>query len=696
MRRVIGIAVVIVAIVAAGWWLRGALVPTDPYLWLEDVHGDKSLAWVQEQNTKTLKALGTDPQYAKDYDTILAGLDATDRIPFGSIEHQYVFNFWRDQAHPKGIWRRTTIAEYEKANPNWETLLDIDQLSAKEQENWVYKGRNCAPSLNRCLISLSRGGSDALVIREYDLATKSFASDGFKLPEAKSYASYVDDNTVIFGTNFGGGSLTGSGYPRIVKIWKRGTPIASAKAVFDGKQEDVIVDPLVFHTKTGGLPIVVEGTNFFDASYYIIGADGAVTKANLPPDAVLQGVYEGRLIATLRQDWTTAGVTAPKGALVAMPIKSDKTSEAEVLFAPGPRSSIDEVSVGRDAVYAAIYDNVVGQVRVFRMDPTKVAWSSTVLALPPGGSVHIASTNDYGPEAQFRFENFLTPTTLYSDAGDDKLVAVKSAPARFDASGLVIEQFDATSKDGTRIPYFVTRPKAMHGPAPAVLYGYGGFDLSMTPNYSANFGSLWLTKGGLYVLANIRGGGEFGPDWHKAAQKENRQKAFDDFQAVADDLVRRGLTSPKQLGIIGASNGGLLVSANMVERPDLFGAVVCQVPLTDMVRYPQIGAGASWIEEYGDPGDPDVRAAILKYSPYQNVKADVKYPPVFFLTATSDDRVTPVHARKMAAKMEAQGHDVMFFENTDGGHAAAADHRHSAQMWALSFVYLKRKLGLTN
>jgi prolyl oligopeptidase len=516
------------------------------------------------------------------------------------------------------------------------------------------------------------------------------------LQEAKSYASYVDDNTVIFGTNFGGGSLTGSGYPRIVRLWTRGTPIASAKTVFDGKQEDVIVDPLVFRTKEGGLPIVVEGTNFFDASYYIIGADGTVTKANLPSDAVLQGVYEGRLIATLRQDWTTAGVTAPKGALIAMPIKSDKTSEAEVLFAPGPRSSIDEVSVGRDAVYAAIYDNVVGQVRVFRLDPKKVAWSSTALALPPGGSVHIASTNDYGPEAQFRFENFLTPTTLYSDAGDDKLVAVKSAPARFDASGLVIEQFEVASKDGTRIPYFVTRPKAMNGPAPAVLYGYGGFDLSMTPNYSANFGTLWLTKGGLYVLANIRGGGEFGPDWHKAAQKENRQKAFDDFQAVADDLVKRRLTTPKQLGIIGASNGGLLVSANMVERPDLFGAVVCQVPLTDMVRYPQIGAGASWIEEYGDPGDPDVRAAILKYSPYQNVKADVKYPPVFFLTATSDDRVTPVHARKMAAKMEAQGHDVMFFENTDGGHAAAADHRHSAQMWALSFVYLKRKLGLAN
>jgi prolyl oligopeptidase len=403
-------------------------------------------------------------------------------------------------------------------------------------------------------------------------------------------------------------------------------------------------------------------------------------------------VHDGLMIATLREDWKAGN--APKGALIAVPMQPG--GKVAVLYAPGPRASVEEVSVGRDAVYAAIYENVVGQIRAFRLDPASNNWSNTMLALPSGGSVHIASTNDYGPEAEFRFENFLTPVTLYADSGNDKLVAIKSAPARFNASNLTIEQFEATSKDGTKIPYFVTRPKVMKGPAPTILYGYGGFDLSMTPSYSGKFGTLWLSKGGVYVLANIRGGGEFGPDWHKAAQKQNRQKAFDDFQAVAADLIKRRITTPKQLGILGASNGGLLVSASMVERPDLFGAVVCQVPLTDMARYTQIGAGASWIEEYGDPGDPGVRDALMAYSPYQNVKPDVKYPPVFFITATSDDRVTPVHARKMAAKMEAQGHDVMFFENTDGGHAAAADHRHAAQMWALSFVYLKRKLGLGN
>jgi prolyl oligopeptidase len=691
MRRAIVIAVVIVAVAAGGWWfLKDDFGPTDPYLWLENIRGDKSLAWVKHQNARTLKVLASDPDYAKDYTAILSDLDATDRIPFGGLEHQYVFNFWRDKTHVKGIWRRTSIANYAKADPHWETLLDIDKLAADEKEDWVYKGRNCSPSLTRCLISLSRGGSDAVVVREYDLGAKTFVKDGFKLDEAKSYASFVSDNTVIFATNFGGGTLTGAGYPRIVKLWTRGVPVANAKPLFDGKQTDVTVDPLVFRTKDGGLPIIVESTSFFDAAYYIVGSDGSTTKADLPPDAVLQGVHDGRMIATLREDWKAGN--APKGALIALPLKAG--GKVDVLYTPGPRASIEEVSVGRDAVYAAIYDNVVGQVRAFRLDPAADTWSNTALVLPPGGSVHIVSTNDYGPEAQFRFENFLTPVTLYADSGNDKLVAIKSAPARFDGSNLTIAQFEATSKDGTKVPYFVTRPKTTKGPAPTILYGYGGFDLSMTPTYSGKFGILWLSKGGVYVLANIRGGGEFGPGWHKAAQRENRQKAFDDFQAVATDLINRKITTPKQLGILGASNGGLLVSASMVERPDLFGAVVCQVPLIDMARYTQIGAGASWIEEYGDPGDPDVRDALMAYSPYQNVKPDVKYPPVFFITATSDDRVTPAHARKMAAKMEAQGHDVMFFENTDGGHAAAADHRHAAQMWALSFEFFKRKLGL--
>ncbi len=677
---------------AVTWAASGETRVEDPYLWLEDIHGAKQLAWVKEQNAKSLGVLTADPDYKKDYDNILSVLDATDRIPFGGLDHQYVFNFWQDAEHHKGIWRRTTIADYATPQPKWETILDIDKLSADEHENWVFKGTDCTDDLSRCLISLSRGGGDAVVIREFDMATKSFVKDGFALAEAKSNATFLDNDTVLVGTDFGPGSQTTSGYPRIAKMWKRGTPLTAAKTLYEGEKTDVSVDPFVLHSKDQTIAMVQRGVSFFETEYFFVNPDGTTTKVALPRSAVVQGLQAGRLIVTMREDWTPpGGAIIPKGALIAVPVHD--VAKADVLYAPGPRALlVEQVAVGRDAVYAAIYENVVGQVRAFRFDGAK--WNSDAVTLPPGGSVNIVSTNLHGPEAEFRFENFLTPTTLYTDEGSDKPVAIKSLPPRFDASNLVSEQFEATSKDGTKIPYFVTRPKVLNGPTPTVLYGYGGFEVSMTPVYSANFGRLWLSKGGVYVLANIRGGGEFGPAWHQAALKENRQKAYDDFQAVAADLVKRGFTTPKQLGIMGGSNGGLLVSANMVERPELFGAVVCQVPLIDMIRYTHIGAGASWIGEYGDPADAKAQAYILKYSPYQNVKKDVKYPPVFFVTATSDDRVTPVHARKMAARMEAQGHDVMFYENTDGGHAAAADHRQAAEMWALSFVYLKRKLGL--
>jgi prolyl oligopeptidase len=408
----------------------------------------------------------------------------------------------------------------------------------------------------------------------------------------------------------------------------------------------------------------------------------------MPLSADVKGMIGGALIATLREDYATQGVHFAKGALVAF----RQGQKPQLIYAPGPRSAIESVGVGQDAIYAAITENVIGSIHVFTHDGK--AWSERKLDLPPGGAADVISVNDSGPEALFNFQSYLIPPTLYFTDGNAPPRAIKSLPARFDASGLVTEQFEAASKDGTKIPYFVTRPKNLQGPAPTVLYGYGGFEVSLTPGYSANFGRLWLTHGGIYVVANIRGGGEFGPAWHEAATKFHRQRAFDDFAAVAQDLERRGLTTPKQLGMMGGSNGGLLVSTVMVERPELFGAVVCQVPLVDMIAYTRIGAGASWEGEYGDPADPKMRDYILTYSPYQNVKKDGRYPPVLFVTATSDDRVTPAHARKMAAKMEEQGHDVLFYENTDGGHAAAADHKQAAEMWALSFVYLAEKLGL--
>ena len=668
---------------------------TDPYLWLEDVHGEKSMEWVKAQNARSTAILRADADYQADYEAILKVMDAADRIPYADLDHQWVFNFWQDAQHHKGLWRRTSISDYAQAAPAWEMLLDLDRLSADEHENWVWKGAECNPSLKRCLLHLSRGGGDAVVVREFDLATGSFVAAGFRLEEAKSSITWLDEDTVLVGTDFGPGSMTTSGYPRIVKLWKRGEPLAHARTLFEASASDVGANGVVFHEPSGTIALVQRDVSFFSAEYHWLGPDGKLRQLPLPLGADLKGAQGSHLIFTLRDEWTPPGQAAiAKGSLIAYRVPRDEPTAAEsvsVLYTPDRRSSIDEVATGRDAVYASIYQDVTGRIHAFRPQ-AQGGWSESVLPLPAGGSTHIVSTNGWGPEAYFRFESYTTPTTLYADAGSGKPVAIKSLPARFDASNLITEQFFAISSDGTRIPYFVTRQRNLSGPAPTVLYGYGGFEVSETPSYSANFGMLWMSRGGVFAVANIRGGGEYGPGWHQAALGRNRQKAFDDFQAVAQDLVRRGLTTAAQLGIMGGSNGGLLVSASMVERPELFGAVVCQVPLIDMIRYTQIGAGASWEAEYGDPARPADRAWILRYSPYQNVSPDRKYPPVLFVTATSDDRVTPVHARKMAARMEAQGHQVLFYENTDGGHAAAADHKQAAEMWALSFVYLKQQL----
>jgi prolyl oligopeptidase len=668
----------------------------DPYLWLEDVHGAKALEWVKTQNAKSTAVLQADPDYRKDYDAILKVLDATDRIPYGELDHQYVFNFWQDAQHPKGIWRRTSSADYANPAPAWDVLLDVDKLALDEHENWVWKGADCAPSLKRCLLTLSRGGGDAAVVREFGPEAKAFVKGGFELGEAKSQITWLDEDTVVFGTDFGPGSMTSSGYPRIVKVWKRGEPMAAARTVYEGEASDVASAAVVFHNPTGSMAVIQRAITFFTSEYYWLAPDGTTRKLRLPLGADLKGAQGDALLFTLRDDWAPPGA-APihKGSLIACRVEMGEKGErigVVTLLTPDDRSAIDEVAAGRDAVYVAVNRDVTGAIEVFRPD-AKRTWSRTTLALPHGGSTRIVTVNTWGPEAQFRFESYTTPTTLYATSGEGSPAPIKSLPARFDATNLATEQFFASSKDGTKVPYFVIRSRSLTGPAPTVLYGYGGFEISLTPTYSANFGMLWLTRGGVYVVANIRGGGEYGPAWHQAALLENRQKAYDDFQAVAADLVRRGITTAKQLGIMGGSNGGLLVSANMVERPELFGAVVCQVPLIDMIRYTHIGAGASWEAEYGDPDKPADRAWIMKYSPYQNVRKAKRYPPVFFVTATSDDRVTPVHARKMAARMQEQGHTVLFYENTDGGHAAAADHRQAAEMWALSFVYLKQQLA---
>lgn len=677
----------------------------DPYLWLSDIHGTKALEWVKAQNAKSDAVLRKDPGYQKDYDALLAILNSNDRIPQpDGVDHQWVFNFWQDANHVRGLWRRTTIADYAKPEPHWQVLFDVDKYDHDTGKNWVWQGADCTPSFSRCLVSLSAGGTDAHEVHEFDPKAGKFVDGGFDLTEAKSEARYVDDNTVLFATDFGPGSITPSSYPRTAKLWHRGEPLTAAKTVYSSQMSDIGANLLVYHGPYGVVPIVVRTISSFTAEYFFVRHDGTVVKLPIPLGADVKGVTQGQLIFLLRDAWTPpGGKPIAKGSLVAFPVldfaKTGKMPPVATLYTPGPHAMIEAtVSAGRDAVYAPIYEDVIGSVHEFRFAGGK--WNETVLAMPKQGSTEVVSTNDWGPDAYFTYESFTQPPTLYAYGGAGAPSAIKSEPARFDASNLSVTQNWATSRDGTKVPYFLIRPKDAQGPIPTILYGYGGFELSLNPWYWNDGhrpiypGEPWFSKGGAIVVANIRGGGEFGPAWHQAALKQNRQRAFDDFAAVAMDIEKRGLTTPKQLGIVGASNGGILTTVTMTQHPELLNAVVCQRPLIDMLRYTRYGAGQSWVEEYGDPAEAKDRAWLLKYSAYQNVKAGVHYPPVLFITETTDDRVTPIWARMMAAKMEAQGHDVLFNEAAEGGHGPGATHAEEAQYWALSYTFFRQKLGL--
>jgi prolyl oligopeptidase len=675
----------------------------NPYLWLSQIHGREALAWVANQNGRSDLALKTDPTYARDRAQILDVLNANTRIPQGLLDHGWVLNFWQSAGHVRGIWRRATIADYASKAPHWQTLLDVDRLDAELHKDWVWKGADCTSAFDRCLVKLSPGGGDAAEIREYAPRTRRFLANGFTLAVAKSEAAYLQPDAVLVATDFGPGSMTPSSYPRIVKLWRRREPLASARTVFEGRPTDMAVMPAVFHGPYGAVALIIRRPSFFSADYYVLRPDGTTLKLPLPEDAEIAGVTRGELIATLQKSWRAGGRKIGQGALIAYPVlayaRTGHVQRVSVLFTPGPHAMIDQVSAGRDAVYASIYEDVTGAIHEFRPS-ARGSWSDTRLALPRGGSTSIVSTNDWGPQAYFTFQSFLRPPSLYSYGGKGSPRLIRSEPPVFDARAIAVHQYWARSKDGTRAPYFLVRPKEAKGPIPTILYGYGGFQLSLTPWYwneghkPLDAGQTWLARGGAIAVANIRGGGEFGPAWHQAALKYHRQRAYDDFEAVAADIERRNLSTPKQLGIVGASNGGLLVSTVMVERPDLFGAVVCQRPLIDMLIYTHFGAGASWTGEYGDPADARMAAYIRTYSPFQNVKRDVAYPPVLFITETTDDRVTPVFARMMAAKMEAQGHDVLFNEATEGGHGPGATHAQEAEYWALSYTFLARKLGL--
>ena len=670
----------------------------DPYTWLEEVNGEEALAWVSERTERSLDRLQGDPRYEELYAEALTIYEASDRIPYGSYFGGHVHNFWQDEENVRGVWRRTTLASYASDEPAWETILDVDALAKDEQENWVYKGRSClAPEYRYCLVRLSRGGGDAVVVREFDAENRAFVEDGFFLPEAKSNVSWIDENTLFVGTDFGEGSLTSSGYPRTVRVWERGAELTDARQIAETDSSYVSISGYVSREPGHSTRFVQATPAFFRTELYLLDDEYEATRVPLQEDASFRGQIGDRSLVLLRSDWTVDGETYPVGSLVSVGLtesaRTGSPAQVELVLAPTDRMSIRGVSQSDGVAYVSILDEVTGSL--LRLTRSDAGWQLDPVELPANGSLSVTSANPFSDVVMVNFESFIVPDRLYLLRDGSIPRVIKSLPDRFDASGFVTEQRFATSADGERIPYFVVRPAdlVMDGTAPTLLYGYGGFEVSLTPSYASPGTIAWLQNGGVYVLANIRGGGEFGPSWHEAALLENRQRAFDDFIAVAEDLIAGGITSPEHLGISGGSNGGLLVGAVTMQRPDLFGAVVCAVPLLDMLRYHKLLAGASWMAEYGNPDDPEARAFIEEYSPYQNVSPDIDYPEIFFWTNTRDDRVHPGHPRKMVARMEEQGHPVLYYENTEGGHSAGANLRQAATTSALTTVYLLQQLA---
>jgi len=661
----------------------------DPYLWLEEVEGQKALEWVKERSATDTAELEAAPVFSGVHEDLIKIFTSRDRIPGPRISGAWIYNFWQDKDHVRGIWRRTFLDEYVKEAPAWETVVDVDALAEADGENWVWKGANCLPpEYRRCMLTLSRGGGDASVRREFDVVAKAFVKDGFFVPEAKARVAWKDENTLWIGTDFGEGSLTKSGYPRFAKEWKRGTALEDAKTVFEGSEDLVSVSAFSMHTPEGRYDIVNEVPEFFRGTNYL-RLDERLLKIDIPEDASLQGFFKDRMLVALRSDWTVGGATYPQDALLAIDLDDflQGSREFDVLFEPEERVSLGGVTSTLNHLLMTTLDNVRG--RLYRLIPGEQGWSKEEVELPGLGTIRIGSTGDVDDSFFFTYTDFLTPSSLYLVRDGKAPESVKSSPAWFDPDGMKITQYEATSVDGTKIPYFVFMPKGFqaNGKNPTALYGYGGFEIAQVPRYSGATGAAWVAEGGVYVLANIRGGGEFGPKWHQAAVKEKHQTNFDDFIAVAEDLIARKITSPKHLGIIGGSQGGLLVGGAFVQRPELFEAVVCLVPLLDMKRYNKLLAGNSWMSEYGNP-DTDDWEYIKKWSPYHNLDKKKDYPKVFFTTSTRDDRVHPGHARKMVARMTDMGKPVLYYENTEGGHAAAANLNQRAYMWALTYAYL--------
>ena len=675
--------------------------PQDPNLWLEDIDSERALQWVREQNAVAEKTLTTSPDFKQAEADILAVLDSQEKIPYVGKRGDYYYNYWQDDKNPRGLWRRTTLDEYKKPNPKWDIILDLDALNKAENATWVWHGADCLrPDYRRCLISLSNGGSDADETREYDLEKREFIKDGYYRPAAKGSMSWIDENHVFIQTDFGKDSMSSSGYPREARLWTRGTPLEQAELVYRGKDGDMRV--IAYHDSTPGYErdFVSRTIDFYTNELYQRLEDGKLEKIDVP-DTAEKGVYRDWLVITPREDWTLGDKTYPSGSYLIANYNDWMAGKRELtaLFTPDEHTSLSSSTWTKNYLILETLEDVKTRLTVY--DPAK-NWAKTPLAgVPDIGSASTSAVDaDENDQIWLTISGYTQPTTLTLAEIGKEPETLKSLPAYFDASDLTVEQHFATSADGTHIPYFVVRPKNLKtdGKNPTLLYGYGGFEIALTPGYSGGIGKTWLTRktasgrSGVYVVANIRGGGEYGPRWHQAALKQNRHKAYEDFAAVARDLTVRGIADAQHLGIQGGSNGGLLMGNMLTQYPELFGAIVVQVPLLDMQRYHKLLAGASWMAEYGDPDKPEEWAYLQNYSPYHRFDPAKNYPPVLFTTSTRDDRVHPGHARKMMAKMLDAGKTALYYENIEGGHGGAADNKQRAYMSALAYTFLWNEL----
>lgn len=669
------------------------------HIWLEEVEGENALAKVKEWNAASEPKMQTETYKAMKKE-LLEVYNSPEKIPYISYRNGMAHNFWQDDTHVKGIWRTTTLSDYTSENPKWDTILDIDAVAKEDGKNWVYKGNSClAPDYNRCMVRLSVGGKDAVERREFDVASKSFVEGGFVLPESKGGTSWLDKDHLLIGVDFGVGTMTDSGYPLVSKLWTRGTDISEAKELMRGETQDVGVWPGTFENADGDDEImIVRATTFYDTEYYWIPRTGdnafKPVKVPVPTKTNLADQYKGQQLVTLQEDWRGH----KSGTLVSFSLadfmEDGEISEVHTVIDPSDRQSIGSFGATKSALLLSLYENVSGSAYAF--DFKDGQWTSTKLDFPENGNVSIGATNAKEDIAFVNTESFLEPDTLWTvDTSDLSIEKAKALPNWFDSESMVSEQHFATSTDGAKIPYFVVHKKDldMNGKNPTLLYGYGGFEISLNPSYSATIGRAWLERGGVYVLANTRGGGEFGPSWHQAGLKTKRQIIYDDFIAVGEDLIARKITSPKHLGTHGRSNGGLLMGVMFTQRPDLFNAVAIGVPLLDMRRYHKLLAGASWVGEYGDPDDMGEEGKFIRtLSPYHQIKEGVDYPVPYIYTSTKDDRVHPAHARKFAQRLEDMGLPFVYYENIDGGHAGAANLEETAHSQALIYSYFASQL----